>query len=132
MALVVTMRLVVLTASLSLDSVGICAQPQQSAQAQSVYRKVPKAYRGTWTLRSPKYDRGKKLVVHARFVKSYVFRFKGKQLGVHVGKHNRYVTVFQIHKGKQVGENYNLKRSHYKHHKALKVSYDTQVEYFTK
>lgn len=39
--------LVVLTASLSIGAVGICAQPQQSAQAQSVYRKVPKAYRGT-------------------------------------------------------------------------------------
>lgn len=102
----------------------------QPASAKSVYRSIPKSYRGTWVLRSPKANRGHKLVVHARSIKAAVIHLKGKRLGVHVGK--GYVTVFQAHKGEQVGENFNLKRSHYKHHKALKITYDTQTEYYTK
>lgn len=102
----------------------------QSAAAKGAYRAIPRTYRGTWIRRSPKFGGHPRLTVRAHAIHATVLRLKGHRLGVHVG--HGYVTVFQAHKGHAVGENYILRRTCYHHRVALKVSYDTRVEFYTR
>ncbi|PTM21698.1 hypothetical protein DA798_09160 [Lactobacillus sp. PFC-70] len=116
--------LITLIASLSLVTVGVCAQPQQIAEAQSVHQKVPTSYRGTW-------HHGKiKLVLHARSIKAPIIHLKGHQMGVKRYRHS--VSVFQQRHGKAIAEPFNMQRKHHKGHVALKVFYISRYLYFTK
>lgn len=124
--------LLTLVATLSLGTTGlVLGQQSQPAYAQSVYQKIPKAYRGTWHYRGKAAIRGsRKLVVRARSIHGAVVGYRGKTLGVHTGK--RFVAVFQIAKGKQVGENFVMHRTRHNGKAAIRVNFDTSSIYYTK
>lgn len=119
-----------LVAAMSLGTAGMLTQQPQPIYAQSVYQKIPKSYRGTWHYHGKAIRGSRKLVVRARSIHGSVVGYKGKSLGVHKGKH--FVAVFQIAKGKQVGENFVMHRTRHNGKAALRISYDTANVYYTK
>lgn len=116
---------------LGLGFEGLVQAPQPAA-AQSIYQKIPKRYRGTWRLKhsTGRVKQGSLLKIKARSFKSDFGSYKHKQLGVHVGK--KYVAVFQIANGEQVGEYNSLRRTHYKNRVALKWTFNTETAYFVR
>ena len=105
-----------------------------TAHAQNEFQSTPVAYRGIWKLAKSSWSmksESKYLIVKARYVKHPVFTLGGKRLGVYVGKH--YVSYTTINsKGKRTGENFILRRTHFKGQVALKVNFDAATQYYIK
>jgi len=127
---------VLAVSALGLGFEGLIQAPQPAAAKQSVYQKIPKRYRGTWKLKhsTGRVKKGSQLKIKARVFKSDFGTYKDKQLGVHVGTKvgKKYVSVFQIANGKQVGEYNVLRRTHYKNQVALKWTFNTSTAYYVK
>jgi len=115
--------LLTLVAVLGLATVGLnlSAQP---ASAQKIHQMIPESYWGTWKFKS------EKVVIYPHEVKTPTMDLKSKKLGVHVGKHKKFVSVFEVYKGKQASASYMMKRT--KHHKktALRANFDGNTQYY--
>lgn len=103
-----------------------------TAHAQNLRQNTPRSYRGTWKLAKSSWSwkgESKTLIVKARYVKHPVFTLGGKRLSVYVGK--GFVSFNQLNShGKRIGENFILRKSHYRGHSAIHVQFDTASQYY--
>lgn len=107
------------------------AQPT-SVSAQNYRQSIPKYYRGTWHFVKGNWkEKNKIMKIGAHSIIHPNADFRHVRFGVYRAKN--WFSAAQVNKhGKRIGENFIVHKATYKHHKAVKVVFDTAVQYYVK
>jgi hypothetical protein len=103
-----------------------------NASAQNYRQSIPKYYRGTWHFVKGNWkEKVKTMKIGARSIRHPNAIYKGNSFGVYRAKN--WFSAAQVNRhGKRIGENFIVHKTTYKHHKAVKVVFDTAVQYYIK